>query len=223
MIKIVLTFVAGTVVGVGGKMLYDHWRNPPVGGAPIAGAKLHGKIVPGPVGAPSLGVPQAGFATTPLYEWAYSIGEGDTAGGIAEAVTGHDVRYQELLLANPALPTVGEAGIYAGDHAWDFAPGAFRAGVHLLMPIAWNPYIDQTGAPRGRAVPYPDDPRALIASPPPGPALPAPPPPLTSSATDGLAEGAKPALAGSASGASGASTAGTAPYDRPFLQPGRAA
>ena len=231
-----VTFMLGAAVGVGGKIAYDYWRMPPSGGAPALGARLHGTIVPGPAGTPSVGAPQAGYATAPLYEWGYRVGAGDTAGGIAEAITGHDVRYQELLLANPALPTIGEAGVYAGDNAWDFAPGAFADGVQVLLPLAWNPYIDQTGVPRGQAVPYPNDPRSLTlgATPPAG--LPATTPAPTSTPVGGLAESPGSAAGGAAApgskmaaspgtattftvGTTGAEVAGSdPPYSGSFLQ-----
>jgi hypothetical protein len=225
----ILSFLAGAAVGVGGKMAYDHWRAPSSGGAPVVGARLHGTIVPGPAGAPSLGSPQAGYATEPLYEWGYRVGAGDSAGGIAEAITGHDVRYQELLLANPDLATIGEAGVYAGDHAWDFAPGAFQEGTQVLLPLAWNPYIDQTGVPRGRAVPFPNDPRKFTMTSPPPAALPVPAPTPLSLPADGLATGSgsaaggaaapAPALAPTATKSASTLTAGVdPPYRGAFLQ-----
>ena len=77
-----------------------------------SGAHLSGKIVPGSVGSPAPDglVPKSGYASDGTFEWAYQVGPGDTTGAIAEAVTGDDGRYQELLLANPDLETIGNAG-----------------------------------------------------------------------------------------------------------------
>lgn len=126
-----------------------------------AGPTLHGKIVPGHVGSPSGPlIPHAGYASREDYEWGYIVGPGDSAEGIAQAIVGDEGRYQELLLANPALKMIGEAGVYLGDHAWGLADGQLVAGEGLLLPVPWSRYVDQTGRPSGTTTPFARDPRA---------------------------------------------------------------
>lgn len=126
-----------------------------------AGPTLHGKVVPGNVGNPAGPLlPHAGYASREDYEWGYVVGPGDNAEGIAQAVTGDEGRYQELLLANPQLKMVGEGGVYLGDKAWGFAPDQLVAGETLLFPLPWSRYVDQVGRARGTTTPWPKDPRA---------------------------------------------------------------
>lgn len=126
-----------------------------------AGPTLHGKIVPGSAGSPSGPlIPHAGYASREDYEWGYVVGPGDSAEGIAQAITGDEGRYQELLLANPQLKMIGEAGVYLGDAAWGFADGQLVSGAAVLFPLPWSRYVDQTGRPRGATIPWPRDPRA---------------------------------------------------------------
>lgn len=125
------------------------------------GPTLHGKIVPGAAGSPSGPlVPRAGYASREDYEWGYLVGPGDSLEGIAQAITGNDGHYQELLLGNPQLKTIGEGGVYLGDNAWGVAPGQIVEGEALLLPVPWSRYIDQAGHPRGVVTPWPKDPRA---------------------------------------------------------------
>jgi hypothetical protein len=125
------------------------------------GPTLHGKIIPGHVGSPSGPlVPRAGYASREDYEWGYVVGPGDSAEGIAQAIVGDDGRYQELLLANPQLKMIGEAGVYLGDRAWGVAPGQLAAGEMLLLPLPWSRYVDQLGHASGTTAPFSRDPRA---------------------------------------------------------------
>jgi hypothetical protein len=122
-------------------------------------AHLSGKIVPGSVGSPAPDglVPKSGYASDGTFEWAYQVGPGDSTGAISEAITGDDGRYQELLLANPELETIGNAGTWWGEHAWDAQ--TLNVGEILMLPLPWSRWIDQTGAPRGQYSPFPQDPR----------------------------------------------------------------
>ncbi len=164
------SFAFGAVAGVVGSIAFsmiDHATPGKPSGAPgtnasgMTSARLHGKVIPTTIGAPSpYGQAKAGYATVPPYEWGYVVGPGDSSGSIAEAVTGDDSRYTELVMANPQVPTAGELGVYLGDKQWDFQPGALKVGTNLLLPLPWFRYIDQVGNVRGGTTPYPTDPRA---------------------------------------------------------------
>ncbi len=128
-------------------------------------SKLAGRIVaefattnPAPQGLSA----RAGARSRGDFEWAYVTGPGDTAASIAEAITGDDGRYQELLIVNPEIPTVGVPGLYMGD-AWDFA--ALHPNTNLLLPLPWNRFVDEMGHPRGSREPFPLDSRAKPESP----------------------------------------------------------
>jgi|SRR5579859_61262 len=142
-------------------------------------SKLAGHLVPAIAGtspAPPLLAPTAGLASMDGFSWDYQVGPGDSVGGITEAIVGDDGRYQELLLANPALLTVGEPGVYLGESAWDAAPGALD-GQTLAIPLPWGRYIDQLGNPRGGREPFIQDARAPMTL----PALPPAPPAASTS------------------------------------------
>lgn len=137
-------------------------------------SKLAGRIVAEFAGmnpAPQGLSPRAGARSRGDFEWAYLTGSGDTAASIAEAITGDDGRYQELLIVNPEIPTVGVPGLYMGD-AWDFA--ALPPNTNLLLPLPWNRFIDEEGNPRGSREPFPLDSRAKPESPVAAAALPPP-------------------------------------------------
>lgn len=128
---------------------------------------LHGKIVPGPtVGSPAPpGVlPQGGYASRDDYEWAYVLGEGDSPGEIARAITGDDGRYAELLIANPEVKTVGSPGVYSGPDEYAPADGEFVAGRAILLPVPWSRYVDELGTARGKTTPFPPDPRSAVST-----------------------------------------------------------
>lgn len=129
-------------------------------------SKLAGRIVPefpSENPAPQGLSGRAGYRSRGDYVWAYLTGPGDTAASIAEAITGDDGRYQELLIVNPQIATVGVPGEYMGD-AWDFAVPP-PPNTNLLLPLPWNRFIDETGKPRGSREPFPIDPRAKPESP----------------------------------------------------------
>lgn len=135
-------------------------------------SRLGGHLVPavaGAIAAPPLLAPVGGVASIDGFAWDYQVGPGDTLGGITEAIVGDDGRYQELLLANPGLMTVGHPGVYIGEDAWDAAPGALD-GATLAIPAPWDRYIDQLANPRGGREPFPYDTRASMSL----PAAPAP-------------------------------------------------
>lgn len=163
-----IRYILGFLVGAGVAYWFVSRATSAAGGqAPHAAGSyrsyLRGKIVPGPVvGSPApFGlVPQGGYASRDDYEWAYVLGEGDSAGEIARAITGDDGRYQELLLANPEIKTVGEAGVYVGPNALEPADGEFYAGRPILLPVPWSRYVDEVGSPRSGTSPFPPDPRA---------------------------------------------------------------
>lgn len=160
-----IKFIAGVAVGAAGFWLYQRWFS---GGGQVAlpdGSKsiLHGTIVPlSSSGSPAdAGLePKAGYRSREGYEWGYKVGDGDSAGDIARAITGDDGRYQELIGANPHLKTVGLIGVYNGDKSWEFAPGELRKDIGLLLPLPWSRYIDQLGNVRGGLIPFPEDPRS---------------------------------------------------------------
>lgn len=122
---------------------------------------LRGKIAPCAAGsaAPAGSAAMADRATVDGFRWCYVVGAGDSAGSIAEGIVGDDGRYQEVLLANPAVAKVGVPGVYSGTSAWDFAPGALVEGMRLELPEPWNRWVSQTGAPRDRHDPWPADAR----------------------------------------------------------------
>jgi hypothetical protein len=105
----------------------------------------------------------AGYQSDPLAHWCYLLAEGETAGDIAAAITGEEARYQELVLANPEIKTVGVPG-KVGPDEWNFAPGSLPLGGKLTLPQTWNPWIDGAGMPRGTTAPFPEDTRKPGAS-----------------------------------------------------------
>jgi hypothetical protein len=162
-----LRYVVGFVVGgIAAWWFVGKFSVAASGQAPhAAGSRrsvLRGKIVPGPVvGSPApLGlVPTGGYASSDSYEWAYVLGEGDSAGEVSRAITGDDGRYQELLIANPEVKTTGEPGVYLGPNALEPADGEFYAGRPLLLPVPWSRFVDEIGTARGGTTPFPPDPR----------------------------------------------------------------
>jgi hypothetical protein len=154
-------------------------------------SKLAGKIIPEVVGnpAPQNLTPRAGYRSRGDFEWAYLVGPGDTAASIAEAVTGDDGRYQELLLSNPDVAKIGTPGMFTGD-AWDFAHALTTE--NLLFPLPWNRFVDELGNARGNREPFPVDPRATAEAPVAAADL---PPPASPTAAPAKASGARAAFA----------------------------
>lgn len=162
-----LSFAAGTasglLVGILWSRMTDRGGQASHSGEPPS--VLRGRIVQNPEsGSPAETgyLPQAGYASREGYEWAYVWGMGDEAGHVARAITGDDGRYQELLAANPHVPTVGEPGVYVGDRAWAFAPGQPVPGEPVLLPVPWSRYVDEVGNAAGSTVPFPPDSRSLV-------------------------------------------------------------
>jgi len=91
------------------------------------------------------------------------LAEDETAGDIAAAITGEEARYQELVLANPEIDTVGKPG-KVGPDEWNFAPGSLPSGGKFTLPQTWNPWIDEVGNPRGQVTPFPEDHRVKAAT-----------------------------------------------------------
>ncbi len=222
----------GVGLGLLAYLAYDAWvSNDPQhatgnNGHGDATAALHGTLVPQPSfglpAAPGL-VPQSGVATRDGYEWGYLVGPGDTAGGIAEAIVGDDRRYQELVIANPTIKTVGDPGVYVGDRAYNFAPGTLTPGAGLLLPLAWSIYIDQTGHPRGGVVAWPKDTRVGLGG---VPELGAPAvdtSTLSTGPTPGLAGTAGPAPADTGARLYAVAPGEAAPYGQAVALDGRAA
>jgi hypothetical protein len=162
-----LPFVAGAAAGGLVALVYSmsdkgsggqttHTGDPP--------SVLRGKIVPGPEASSPAEtglVPLAGVASREGYEWAYVWGIGDDPGNVARAITGDDGRYQELLAANPHVPTTGDPGVYTGPSVYEFEAGQPVPGEVVLLPLPWSRYIDQLGNARGGTKPFPPDGRAL--------------------------------------------------------------
>lgn len=124
---------------------------------------LRGRIVScggggGGTTAPHGVSPTAGYQSDGLHHWCYLLAEDETAGDIAAAITGEEARYQELVLANPDLKTVGIPG-KVGPDEWNFAPGSLALGSKLTLPQTWNPWIDELGQPRGQVASFPEDTR----------------------------------------------------------------
>jgi hypothetical protein len=166
MIGKIISFALGALSGIVGTMVYVNRRDAKKYGA-TGHSKLAGRILPLSVGnpAPDALIPSAGYRSAADFEWQYVVGPGDTAGSIAEAITGDDGRYAELVLVNPHVEDIGTPGLYIGD-AWDFK--RLLEGEKLVLPLPWSRFIDELGAPRGATDPFPIDPRAL-----PEPATPA--------------------------------------------------
>lgn len=170
--ELLVAFLFGGVVGwtVRSYVHVPQGQVFPVMGAPGAGgyhgraAPLRGRIVScggggGGTTAPPGVAPTAGYASDALHHWCYMLAEGETAGDIAAAITGEEARYQELVLANPEIKTVGIPG-KVGPDEWNFAPGSLPLGGKLTLPQTWNPWIDEVGQPRGQVVSFPEDMRA---------------------------------------------------------------
>lgn len=169
----VARFVGGVGRGAPTHALVPARRLGEAGPPPSSSSSLRGRIAPCAAGsaAPPGRAPAADRATVDGFRWCYVVGVGDSAGSIAEGVVGDDGRYQEMLLANPAVPKVGVPGVYSGPSAWDFSPGALVEGMRLEIPEPWDRWVSQTGAPRGRHDPWPADTRhAAGAAPAPSPA-----------------------------------------------------
>lgn len=100
---------------------------------------------------------QPGTQSHADYQWCYVIREDDSPGDVAAGVLGPEQawRYVELLTANPEMKTKGSiVAPDAGDAEMNFADGEWTPGHTVRMPRTWNPWIDQTGAPRGERAPY---------------------------------------------------------------------
>ena len=93
----------------------------------------------------------AGKASSLTYRWCIEVKDGDTAGTIAKAITGDAQRYLELLAANPSIPRKVDAATGEVNFAWP----KDCAGLRLLLPFSWNPWMDQTGKRRGVTTPFP--------------------------------------------------------------------
>lgn len=117
--------------------------------------------IPGEGGPSPAGAPTAGYQSSPLHRWCYVVRPGDTAGSIAEAITGDSARYVEFLVANPSIAKRGKMGTVIGPDAWDFAEGAIPEGSKILVSQTMNAWIDQLGVAQGGYLPYPPDPREI--------------------------------------------------------------
>jgi len=127
---------------------------------------LRGKIIscdPKGHGASDGLPPMGGYQSDSLHSWCYQLAEDETAGDIAAAITGEEARYQELVLSNPTVPTVGTPG-KVGPDEWNFAPGGLAAGARVELPQTWNPWIDELGQPRGRSQAFPEDRRTVTST-----------------------------------------------------------
>lgn len=132
------------------------------GGAPRSGSGPH-MVDCGAGGSPQPtgSTPTPGLQSSPLFRWCYVVRRGDTAGSIAEAITGDSARYVELLVANPSVPKRGVMGVVIGPDAWDFAEGALAEGGRINVSQTMNAWIDQAGVAQGGYLPYPPDPRQI--------------------------------------------------------------
>lgn len=97
---------------------------------------------------PSGGTPVVGQGSALDYPWCHRVEKGQSAGSIALEITGDAARYPELLAANAHKPTAissqGEVNFTS-----------LCIGERLAIPSSWNPWLDQTGAPRGQKIPFP--------------------------------------------------------------------
>jgi hypothetical protein len=84
-------------------------------------------------------------ASDPIYQWAYTVIDGDTAGRITEKHVGDRSRYVELIAANPQKKWIKDPEPNFED---------IVVGEKLYLPKAWNPWISEHGVPR-RNAPYP--------------------------------------------------------------------
>jgi hypothetical protein len=86
-------------------------------------------------------------ASDPIYQWVYTVIEGDTAGRIAEKHVGNRGRYVELITVNPQKKWITNPEI-------NFAE--IVVGEKLYLPKSWNPWISKDGVPfrNGPLPPY---------------------------------------------------------------------
>lgn len=101
---------------------------------------------------PTGGDPIAGQASAFGYQWCHDVRNSDTAGSLAEAITGDRRRYLELVYANPQYG-VAMQPTSSGGSEMNFRDKP-RPGEKIKLPKSWNPWIDQTGAPRRGAVAF---------------------------------------------------------------------
>lgn len=97
---------------------------------------------------PDGGTPIPGRASSLDYPWCHKVTRGQSAGSIALEVTGDASRYRELLGANTHKPT-------ATSSTGEVNFTSLCVGERLSFPASWNPWIDQTGAPRRQKTAFP--------------------------------------------------------------------
>lgn len=102
---------------------------------------------------PTGGDPIAGQATALGYQWCHTVRHGDTAGSLAETITGDRRRYLELVVANPQYG-VATHRTPSGGTEINFRDEP-QPMDKIKIPKSWNPWIDQTGAPRRMAQAFP--------------------------------------------------------------------
>ncbi len=102
---------------------------------------------------PSGGDPKSGMASALGYQWCHVVRRGDSAGLLAEKIVGDRSRYMELVTSNPQK---GTAPIVLPDGRTEMNwRDKLCPQERLLLPKSWNPWIDQTGKPRGHKTPFP--------------------------------------------------------------------
>lgn len=94
-----------------------------------------------------------GIAVPPTVQLYYVVREGDMGPrSVAQRIVGDENRYLELIDANPSAPTVGER-MNPNSTGFNFA--RFVVGDKLLLPKAWNAFIDGEGNFAGSTTPFP--------------------------------------------------------------------
>ncbi len=120
---------------------------------PGAGPAARGRVVPCAGAAVPAGA-RSDEQSDPAFPWCYAVAEGDSAGAIAESITGDDGRYAEVVLVNPEIARVGTPGMYLGPEEWGWAPGAVVAGSVIRLPASFDKWIAEDGTPAGDYLPW---------------------------------------------------------------------
>lgn len=105
--------------------------------------------------------PRKGIARDPARQVNWNVRPGESPTKITALVFGNDrakapgtdkYRFVELIQTNAAKATVGNAA-NPWSSGYNFA--SLNPGESLMLPLSWNPWIDQTLVPRGTAEPFP--------------------------------------------------------------------
>lgn len=106
--------------------------------------------------------PMPGYQSNPLFQWVYTVANGDSPWLIATGAFGPTApiaRVVELIQNNPVEVLTGRKMQTKGDPMNPNTSGynfvTLLPGDVLRIPKTWNAWIDQTGKTRGAAAPWP--------------------------------------------------------------------